>query len=61
MMGCLCRLCTAIESSIFKGIIRVSKLQEIDLFCYLLDSRELANSNDMHKSLVGALFGKKAV
>ena len=43
----------------FKGIIRVSKLQGIDLFYYLLDLRELANSNDMHKSLVGALFWKK--
>ena len=39
-----------------KGIIRVSKLQGIDLFYYLLDLRELANSNDMHKSLVAALF-----
>ena len=38
-----------------KGIIRVSKLQGIDLFYYLLDLRELADS-DMHKSLVGALF-----
>ena len=45
-----------IWSSIFKGIIRVSKLQGIDLFYCLLDLRELANSNDMHKSLVGALF-----
>ena len=42
-----------------KGIIRVSKLQGIDLFYYLLDLRELANSNDMHESLVGALFWKK--
>ena len=42
-----------------KGIIRVSKLQGIDLFYYLLDLRELTNSNDMHKSLVGALFWKK--
>ena len=42
-----------------KGIISVSKLQGIDLFYYLLHLRELANSNDMHKSLVGALFGKK--
>ena len=42
-----------------KGIIRVSKLQGIDLFYCLLDLRELANSNDMHKSLVGALFWKK--
>ena len=42
-----------------KGIIRVSKLQWIDLFYYLLDLRELANSNDVHKSLVGALFWKK--
>ena len=42
-----------------KGIIRVSKWQGIDLFYYLLDLRELANSNDMHKSLVDALFGKK--
>ena len=40
----------------FKGIIRVSKLQSIDLFYYLLYLRELANSNDVHKSLVGALF-----
>ena len=39
-----------------KGIIRVSKLQGIDLFYYLLDLREFSNSNDMHKSLVGALF-----
>ena len=39
-----------------KGIISVSKLQGIDLFYYLLDLRELANTNDMHKSLVGALF-----
>ena len=38
---------------IIKGIIRVSKLQGIDL---LLDLRELTNSNDVHKSLVGALF-----
>ena len=43
-------------SRYFKGIIRVSKLQGIDLFYYLLDLRELANSNDVHKSLVGALF-----
>ena len=45
-----------------KGIIRVLKLQGIDLFYCLLDLRELANSNDMHnndKSLVGALFWKK--
>ena len=42
-----------------KGIFRVSKLQGIHLFYYLLDLRELANSNDMHKSLVGALFWKK--
>ena len=42
--------------SLFKGIIRVSKLQGIDLFYYLLDLRELTNSNDVHKSLVGALF-----
>ena len=40
----------------FKGIIRVSKLQGIDLFYYLLDLQEFSNSNDMHKSLVGALF-----
>ena len=39
-----------------KGIIRVSELQGIDLFYYLLDLRELANSNDVHESLVGALF-----
>ena len=39
-----------------KGIIRVSKLQRIYLFYYLLDLRELANSNDVHKNLVGALF-----
>ena len=39
-----------------KGIIRVSKLQGIDLFYYLLDLRERTNSNDVHKSLVGALF-----
>ena len=42
-----------------KGIIRVSKLQGIDLFYYLLDLREPANSNDTHQSLVGALFWKK--
>ena len=29
---------------VVKGIIRVSKLQGIDLFYYLLDLRELANS-----------------
>ena len=44
---------------LFKGIIRVSKLQEIDLFYYLLDLRDLANSKDVHKSLVGALFWQK--
>ena len=42
-----------------KGIIRVSKLQGIDLFYYLLDLRQLANSNDVHISLAGALFWKK--
>ena len=45
--------------NVFKGIIRVSKLQGIDLFYYLLNLRELANSNYMHKSLAGALFWKK--
>ena len=44
------------DRTCLKGIIRVSKLQGIDLFYYLLDLRELANSNDMHQSLVGALF-----
>ena len=39
-----------------KGIIRVQKLQGIDLFYYLLDLRELADANDVHKRLVGALF-----
>ena len=43
----------------FKGIIRVLKLQGIDLFYYLLELRKLANSNDVHKSFVGALFWKK--
>ena len=38
------------------SLIRVSKLQGIDLFSYVLDLRELVNSNDMNKSLVGALF-----
>ena len=42
-----------------KGIIRVSKLQGIDSFYYLLDLPELANSNEVHKSLVRALFWKK--
>ena len=40
----------------FKGIIRVSKLQGIDLIYYLLDLREFSNSIDVHKSLVCALF-----
>ena len=31
-------------------------MQGIDLFYYLLDFRELTNSNDVHKSLVDALF-----
>ena len=45
-----------IRAPFVKGIIRVSKLQGIDFLYYLLDLRELANSNDMHKSFVGALF-----
>ena len=34
-------------------------LQGIDLFYHLLDLWDLANSNDMHKSLIGALLWKK--
>ena len=47
-------------ASKLKGIIRVSKLQGIDLFYYLLDLRELANSNDMHKSLADAYFERNS-
>ena len=42
--------------TLFKGIIRAWKLQGIDSFYYLLDLRELADANDVHKRLVGALF-----
>ena len=56
LMMTSCDLTVTLTCAYFKGIIRVSKLQGIDLFYYLLDLRELANSNDMHKSLVGALF-----
>ena len=35
---------------------RNCKDEGIDLFYYLLDLRELADANDVHKHLVGALF-----
>ena len=43
-----------------KGFIKVSKLQGIDLFYYLLDLRELASSNDMHKASLVLYFERNS-